>query len=216
MDNFRTDFIALEIAARCNIFQVFWPGTPSIGQVIPSFNVPANHPWRDALHRLLEAYGLDYVIRADQSLVIHDPSEGYPSAWTFQNELTAWQLAQNDTAANHIRVFGAGAKPIAEVWDYASAQTIAMERSIAIADKLLASNAQAQIRASNELLQEQRKARGGVIHVPVNPGPEVLDVITVNDPDGGWNNTTFRIHTLQSHFDAEKGTYDMTLDLTAP
>ncbi|MBV9121240.1 MAG: hypothetical protein JOZ39_11075, partial [Chloroflexi bacterium] len=109
-------WLAIEIAARAAIFQVFWPATPAMSQTVAAFSIPPGQTWRSALHRLIDAFGIEYVIRADGSLALHDPSEGPASSWTWQNEVLAAQLAQAADAAGHVRVFGQHAQ--AEAWDY--------------------------------------------------------------------------------------------------
>ncbi len=204
-------WLATEIAVRAGLMQLFWPATPAVGQTVASFAVPAGQTWRQALHRLIEAYGLEYVIRADGSLVLHDPSEATTSVWTWDGEIEAGQYGQAGTAANHVRVFGRNAQ--GEAWDYAAVGALSRERCMHVIDRLVTSNAQASLRAANELLLERRKARGGQLHVPLNPGLELLDVVTLVD-DATGTNQTFRCHALAGVMDALQGSFDMTLELT--
>ncbi|HLQ33382.1 MAG TPA: hypothetical protein VK457_11895 [Chloroflexota bacterium] len=204
-------WLAIEIAARAGLFQVFWPGTAAMGQVLASFVVQPGQTWRQALQRLVEAYSLEYAVRADGSLVLHDPSEGAASVWTWQNEIESAQLGQTDLAANHVRVFAQNVQ--AEAWDYTAAEAVSVERYQHVVDRALGSNAQAAIRAGNELLLEQRTGRGGEIHVPINPGLEVLDVVTVVDAAINLNQT-YRCHGVSAAMDVLRGTFDMRLDLT--
>jgi hypothetical protein len=204
-------WLAIEIAARAGLFQVFWPGTAAMSEVIASFAVQPGQTWRQALHRLMDAYGLEYVVRADGSLALHDPSESLVSVWTWQNEIESAQLGQADLAANHIRVFAQSVQ--AEVWDYTAAEAVSVERYRHIVDRAIGSNAQASVRGANELLLEQRKARGGEIHVPINPGLEVLDVVTVVDSAINVNQT-YRCQAIAAAMDVLHATFDMTLQLT--
>ena len=204
-------WLAMEIAARAGLFQVFWPGTPAVSQVVASFAIPAGQTWREALHRLIDLYALEYVVRADGSLVLHDPSEAVSPVWTWQNEIESAQLGQADLAANHVRVYATNVQ--AEAWDYAAAEAASVERYRHVVDRGLASNAQAAIRASNELLLEQRKALGGELHVPINPGLEVLDVVTVVDAAVGVNQG-YRCQALSAVLDVLHASFDMTLQLT--
>ncbi|MFI5269374.1 MAG: hypothetical protein ACHQ7M_18515, partial [Chloroflexota bacterium] len=204
-------WLAIEIATRAGLFQVFWPGTTAMGEVIASFAIQPGQTWRQALHRLMDAYGLEYAVRADGSLALHDPSETAVSSWTWQNEIESAQLGQADLAANHVRVFAQSVQ--AETWDYAAAEAASVERYRHIVDRVIGSNAQASVRAANELLLEQRKTRGGEIHVPINPGLEVLDVVTVVDSAIDVNQT-YRCHAIAAAMDVLHATFDMTLQLT--
>ncbi|MFI5269860.1 MAG: hypothetical protein ACHQ7M_20980 [Chloroflexota bacterium] len=204
-------WLAMEIAARAGVFQLFWPGTPSMGEVVASFAIQAGQTWRQALHRLVDVYGLEYVVRADGSLVLHDPSESIVSVWTWQNEIESAQLGQADLEANHIRVFAQGDQ--SEAWDYAAAEASSLERYRHIVDRAIGSNAQAAVRAANELLLEQRKASGGEIHVPINPGLELLDVVTVVDSAINVNQA-YRCQAIAAEMDVLHATFDMTLQLT--
>ncbi|MBV8083828.1 MAG: hypothetical protein JO247_03340, partial [Chloroflexi bacterium] len=204
-------WLAIEIAARAGIFQVFWPGTTAMGQTVASFAIQPGHSWREALHRLMEAYGLEYLLRADGSLVLHDPGQADTSAWTWQGELLSGQYASADLAANHVRVFSTGVQ--AEAWDYASAEAAGLVRYRHVVDRMLASNAAAQIRATNELKLEQRKLCGGEIVAPLNPGLELLDVITVVDPGIGLSQA-YRCHAITAGVDVAKGEFDMKIALT--
>ena len=204
-------WLAVEIAARAGLFQVFWPGTAAMSEVLASFAIQPGQTWRQALHRLIDSYAVEYIVRADGSLVLHDPSEGSSSSWTWQNEIESAQLGQADLEANHVRVFAKGVQ--AETWDYAAAEAASVERYRHIVDRTIASNAQAAVRAANELLLEQRKARGGEIHVPVNPGLELLDEVTVIDSAINLNQT-YRCQAITAAFDVLHASFDMTLGLT--
>jgi hypothetical protein len=203
-------WLTIEVAARAGIFQLFWPSTPATGQTVASFAIQPGHSWREALHRLMEAYGLEYVVRADGSLVLHDPSQADTSAWTWQGELMSGQYATADLAANHVRVFSTGVQ--AEAWDYAAAEAAGLVRYRHVVDRMLATNAEAQIRAANELILEQRKLRGGEIVAPLNPGLEILDVMTVVDAGIGLNQT-YRCQTITAMVDVAKGEFDMKIAL---
>jgi hypothetical protein len=204
-------WLAVELAARAGIFSVFWPGTSAMAQVIPTFAVQPGQTYRHALQRLLDTYALEYIVRADGSLVIHDPSEAIVNSWTWQSEIESAQLGVTDLQSNHVRVYSAQFQ--AEAWDYAAEEATAAERYLQVVDRTLASDAQAAIRAANELLLEQRKARGGEIHVPLNPGLELLDQITVVDSAIGLN-ATFRCQAISASFDVMKATFDMTIQLS--
>lgn len=204
-------WLAVEVAARAGLFEVFWPATPAMSQVLAGFAVPAGQTWRRALHRLIEVFGLEYTVRADGSLVLHDPSEPVSSSWTWQNEIESSQLGATDLAANHVRVFAQNVQ--AEAWDYVAAEAASLDRYRHVVDRALASNAQAAIRAANELALEQRKSAGGELHVPVNPGLEVLDAVTVVDPALALNQT-YRCHALQAEMDVLRARFDMILHLT--
>jgi hypothetical protein len=209
--NRTVQWLAVEIAARAGLFRVYWPATPALGQLMASFAVPSGQTWRQALHRLIDVFGLEYVVRADGSLVVHDPSESVSSAWTWQNEIESAQLGQSDLAANHVRAFAQNVQ--AEAWDYAGVEAATVERYRHVVDRALASNAQAALRAGNELRLEQRKGRGGEVHVPINPGLELLDVMTVVDAATGINQT-YRCQALSAVLDVLHGNFDMTIQLS--
>jgi hypothetical protein len=156
----------------------------------------------------MDAYGLEYVVRADGSLVLHDPSETASSVWTWQDEILSAELGQIDLAANHVRVFAQNVQ--AEAWDYPSAEDISAERYRLVVDRMVASNGQAAVRASNELLLEQRKSRGGELRVPVHPGLELLDVVTVVDSALALNQP-YRCQAIAAVMDVLRGVFDMAL-----
>lgn len=204
-------WLAIEIAARAGLFQVFWPGTPAMSEVVAGFAIQPGQTYRHALQRLLETYALEYAVRADGSLVLHDPGEATVSSWTWQAEIESAQLGQTDLQANHVRVFSKGVQ--AEAWDYAAAEAASAERYLHVVDRTLASDAQAAVRAGNELLLEQRKARGGELHVPLNPGLELLDEVTVIDTAAGINQA-YRCQAISVLFDVMTGSADMTIQLS--
>jgi hypothetical protein len=204
-------WLAIEIAARAGLFQVFWPATAAMGEVISSFAVQPGHTWRQALHRLAEAYAIEYVVRADGSLVLHDPIESPISAWTWQDEIEQLQLGTADLSANHVRAFTQGAQ--GEAWDYAAVEAVSLERYRHAVDRMMVNAAQAGVRSANELLLEQRKTSGGEIHVPLNPGLELLDVVSVVDPAIGVNQA-YRCQAIEAHLDVLKAAFDMKLTLS--
>ena len=131
--------------------------------------------------------------------------------WTWQNEIESGQFGQTDLEASHVRVF---AKTVqGEAWDYPAAEAAGLERYRHVVDRTITSNAQANIRAANELILEQRKAHAGQIHVPVNPGLELLDIVTVIDSAISLNQL-YRCQAISAVFDVEKADFDMTLGLT--
>ncbi|MBV8083347.1 MAG: hypothetical protein JO247_00890 [Chloroflexi bacterium] len=204
-------FILLDVLARCRIFDVFWPATLGPGIIITSFTIPAGHTYRQALHRLFGPLGLEYVIRADGSFVLHDPTEATPNSWTFHNEMLSWQHSVNHGPANHVRVFGVPGAG-GESWDYASAEAVGAERYHHIVDRLINSNANASWVAVVNLLHEQRLTGSATVTTPANPGPEILDVLTINDSWAGVSQG-YRASAIDTTFDVLKGEFEQTYEL---
>ena len=82
-----------------------------------------------------------------------------------------------------------------------------------IADRLLTTPAQCQIRADLELRRAQRSALAGTVRIPLNPGHQVLDPITTVDETHG--SVTSRIHRLTWIADMTTGEFDQLAETGA-
>lgn len=195
-------------------------GLPSVGataqfsQVVPSFVVLEGETWGLALHRLLGLYGCVGRVSATGQLVVLELQPGDASVWAYQHEIERAQWAYEISPANHARVFG---KPgLADAWDWNSVQETGLELLAHTVDRMLASNAQCGIAAGLAINRAGRKTLSGGVVVPVNPGLEVFDVVTIKDsagPGGLPGGQGYRIWGQTVAFHAEKGEFAQAVEV---
>jgi hypothetical protein len=143
--------------------------------------------------------------------------------WSYQPEIELVSFGSNDARANHIIVSGkppvggnVGALTEAEAYDDANLHLVGVERLLHHVDQKLTSTGQCAQKASFLLMQEARSQVVHTVTVPLNPGLQLFDAITLIDsaaPTGSGNNVTCRIVQLTTHFIAQQGVYDMQLVL---
>ncbi|MDE3076457.1 MAG: hypothetical protein KGJ86_13630, partial [Chloroflexota bacterium] len=210
--NVSVGWLILEVAAKAGLFAVSLPATSQFSQVVARFVVNPGDTWRLALHRLMQLYGAEYSLDANEQLVVRELSPGDQVAWSFGPEILAAQWGSAYQAANHVRVFGSGA--VAESWDFQAAAVTGEERYRHVVDRQLTTAAECQLRATLELQIEQRKAGSGILDVPLHPGLELFDVISASDAAAGLSNQPYRIQAIRTVMNVLKADYDMRLELT--
>lgn len=212
-------WLAAEIIGRAGLLSpgLFWPSTTAMGEVIPQFSIVAGQPWRSALDQLCSYYAIQYVVRADGSVVLHDPSDTQVAVWTFFDKgnpsaVVGAKFEQDDLEANHIRFFGATGVQ-GDTWDFTAASALGLERYRTATDRILTDTSKATVRVGNELILDQRLNLAGEVDVPVNPGLEVLDIVRALDPATNTDQTCM-IETLE--VTNARGKYKMALTVVGP
>lgn len=161
------------------------PSTSQFGQTIPSFGLTAGETYRAALDRLSKVYGFSYHTSTTGSLVITEPSTaGDPDTWDYADEILGSTYAFSADQPNHIRIVGylKGSTISADILDAANYDAVGLERYAQITERMIDTDAKAQLAASLSLAQLQRQATSAGITCALNPTHEINDVITLADP----------------------------------
>jgi hypothetical protein len=195
------------------------PSTPQFSQTLDTFAQPIGSKHHANLTRLASAYGFEWYVDQADTLQVAEPQLTDPVCFTYDG--TAAQLHSADFQSrrrhNHIRVTGHTSPgtpaPFAEATDYADIQDTGAVHYNLVADRLLTTPAQCQIRADLELRKAQRAALAGTVRVPLNPGHQVLDPITTVDETHG--SVTSRIHSLTWIADMITGEFDQVAETAA-
>ncbi len=192
--------------------------TPQFAQTIPCFVITPGETWDTALNRLANVYAFSY--RSEGSTVIFSERQaGDGSVWTYSNETLGINWSRSADQSSVIRVIGAptgNTIAFAEAIDSAQLSATGRERYRHIVERLLTTSAQCQIKAGLALHEEQSRATTGSLSVALNPGLELLDVLTLTDPRVGLSNQPARIEELHWYIDMNNGAYYQQLALALP
>jgi hypothetical protein len=216
-------WLVAEICARAGLFNPVVPATSATGQQITSFVLQAGQTYRRALDDLCATYHLAYFLDQDEVMRFRELSPSDTPVWSYQPEVERVTFGANDARANHIVVTGkppvggqTGALTSAEVHDDDHAHQVGLELLRHHVDPKLTSTAQCLLKAQFLLAQEQRAGEIREVVVPLNPGLQLLDVVTVNDyapPTGSGQGGNARILETSARYDAQEATYQHTLHL---
>jgi hypothetical protein len=217
-------FLLLEIATKAGIFNISRPLTPQMNEVVPYYLHQAGKTFRSSFDELCTTYQLYYFIDQNEALIIHELSSSDPSVWTYQPEIENIAFSASDAKrANHIVVSGKpptggsfAALTEAEVYDDAHMRAIGRERVLHYVDQKLTTQAECALKAAFLLLDEQRNTTISNVEIPVNPGLQLLDVITLNDyaaPTGSGQAGNVRIEQVSVVYDAEKAEFALKLGI---
>ncbi len=207
-------WLLAEVASHAGLRALSLPAGPQFAEVVERFTILAGERWEVVLRRLLGLYGAVARVDASGALVVLQPASGDAPAWSYAGEMERLRWRSALPAANHVRVFGKGAQ--AEARDWAAIAESGREDYLQVVDRQLGSPAQCALRAGQVLAAAGRGALGGAIAVPLNPGPELYDVLTASDPGGPGglpNGQRYRVLALRASFDVRRATYAMELDL---
>ncbi|HEY7348268.1 MAG TPA: hypothetical protein VH599_08085 [Ktedonobacterales bacterium] len=215
-------FLLTELAARAGLFALSIPATSQFSQTVPLFVVPAGHTLRQALNELCSIYAVYYFLDQTETLQFRELSASDAPVWTYQPEIETLTLGADDQRANHIIVTGratSGALVFGESYDFAHLMQTGQERTLYRTDPRLTTGAQAALKASFMLANEQRAGAHHTISVPANPGLQLLDVITLTDspaPTGTGQSASARISALNVTYTPQQALFDMALTLEQP
>jgi hypothetical protein len=215
-------WLLTELAARAGLFSLSIPGTTQFSQIIPSFIVPAGHTLRQALNELCAVYAVAYFLDETETLQFRELSASDPSVWSYQPEIETLTLGSDDLRANHIIVTGratSGALVFGESYDFAHLIQTGSERLLYHTDTRLTTSAQAALKASFLLAEEQRASQLHTITIPANPALQLLDVLTLTDsaaPTGTGQTQNGRIKALEVTYQPGEARCEMALTLEQP
>ena len=215
-------WLLTELCARAGLFALSIPTTSQFSQIVTTYVVPAGHTLRRALNDLCAIYSVYYFLDQTETLQFRELSAGDAAVWPYQPEIETLTLGSDDRQANHIIVTGrASAGPLVygESYDFAHITQTGYERALYHTDPRLTTSAQAALKASFLLSDEQRATAHHTITVPANPGLQLLDVVTLTDspaPIGTNISTNARIAALEVQYDAQQARFDLTMTLEHP
>jgi len=192
--------------------------TPQFSQIIPCFVITPGETWDTALNRLANVYSFSYR-RQSSSVLFSERQPGDSSVWTYASETFGINWSKSADQSSVIRVIGAptgNTVAFAEAIDTAQLSATGRERYRHIVERLLTTSAQCQIKAGLAMREEQSRATTGSLTVALNPGLELLDVVSITDPRVGLSNQQARIDELHWHIDMNTGAHYQQLALTLP
>jgi len=212
-----------ELCARAGLFSLALPTTAQMALIIPTFVLHAGQTYRAAIDELCRVYWLDYFLDQNETLQFRELSSADASVWSYQPEVETLAIGSDDLRANHIIVSGKppiggplGAITSGEAYDDTNLHTVGLERLLLTADQKIVTASQCASKAAFLMQQEQRGQAQHTITVPANPALQALDVITLADmplPAGTGLTSNARIVKSEIKYEAQKGIYEMTLDL---
>ena len=152
-------WLLTELCARAGLFALSIPTTSQFSQIVTTYVVPAGHTLRRALNDLCAIYSVYYFLDQTETLQFRELSAGDAAVWPYQPEIETLTLGSDDRQANHIIVTGrASAGPLVygESYDFAHITQTGYERALYHTDPRLTTSAQAALKASFLLSDEQR------------------------------------------------------------
>jgi len=192
--------------------------TPQFSQVIPCFAITPGETWDTALNRLANVYAFAYR-REGSTVIFSERQSSDASVWTYGSETFGINWSKSADQSSVIRVIGAptgNTVAFAEAIDTAQLTATGRERYRHIVERLLTSSAQCQIKAGLAMREEQTHSTTGSLSVALNPGLQLLDVLTITDARVGLTNQLARVEEMHWHVDMNTGAYYQQLGLTLP
>ena len=195
------------------------PATSQFSQQLPCFMLQPGDTWATALNRLGNVYGFSTLDRATPSVTIVEPQVSDASTWSYGQETLGLAWASHADQSTLIRVIGQSSTSTPAYSDLTDDTGILLsggERYRHIVDRNLTTSAQARIRAQRALRMEQEASSTGTITVSLNPGHELLDVVTVTDARISLSGQRMRIHGIDWHIDMQTGEWLQHLHTQLP
>ncbi len=192
--------------------------TPQFSQVIPCFAITPGETWNTAINRLANVYAFAYR-REGSTVIFSERQSTDASVWTYGTETFGINWSKTADQSSVIRVIGAptgSTVAFAEAVDTAQLAATGRERYRHIVERLLTTSAQCQIKASLIMREEQAHSTTGSISVALNPGLQLLDVLTITDARVGLASQRARVEEIHWHVDMNTGAYYQQLALTLP
>lgn len=214
-------YMLAEVCARAGLFNVNISGATQLTQIVPTFVIQAGQTYRKALDSLCSTYGLDYYLDQTETLQIREILASDTSVWSYQNEIEMISFGQDYQRANHVIVNG---KPSggtfgltsAEVYDDQAMAALREERIMHHTDLKITTTVQAGTAANLVMYTEQRAQVDTRLVVPLHPGLQLTDVITVTDtnaPTGTGQSAVGRVIEHQAIYSAQRAEYESHLSL---
>lgn len=192
--------------------------TPQFSQTIPCFAITPGETWDTALNRLANVYAFAYR-REGSTVFFSERQSNDASVWTYGTETFGINWSKTADQSSVIRVIGAptgNTVAFAEAVDTAQLTATGRERYRHIVERLLTTSAQCQIKASLVMREEQAHSTTGSVAVALNPGLQLLDVLTITDARVGLASQRARVEEIHWHVDMNTGAYYQQLALTLP
>jgi hypothetical protein len=177
--------LAGDVAVAAGLGMPSAPATEQFSQVVDFFAQPVGFPHMVDLERLRSLYGFEWFVDESDTMQLREPTASDQAVFSYGDG----QQAQMHThrihqcrRPNHVRVTGQAVAgmpaPLAEASDFADVQNSGGVHYAHVTDRLLTTAGQCQIRADLEMRKAQRAAIAGDARFPVNPGHQVMDVIS--------------------------------------
>ena len=199
------------------------PGAAQFSEVIDAFALGAGdsghvNTLRTAFDRLRSLFGFDWFVDENEALQLREPQPDDSVAYAYGNGMaqTIGHEISPVRQPNQVRVAApaAGTGPqFADAIDFAAQSASGEVVLKLVADRLLQSSAQAQIRAGLELRRAQRDSVQGWARLPLNPAHQPLDLISIADES---LIATLRIERIHWLVDMSRGGFEQQVELRAP
>jgi len=206
-------WLIAEVAARANIPLAPLPNTPQMGQIVASFVIPTGTTLMHALKELCGTYDLYWLYDQTNGLTIRELNSGDGINWSYHPDWFALSLGYSDDHATHVIITG---RPLsvaqlcaAEYVDYTMSAIDHQDRVLHVAMPRITTNAQASIKATLMMGDEQRSRTAHQVTVAGNPALQVLDVVQLTDDFLGLT-FTGRIAEIHVTYEAQRALYLMT------
>ena len=176
----------------------------------------------DMVRYLLRLAGGSLLFRTDAEWEEHWPSAvahlvvpAATSTYTYgaAHPIIAAEYSLAEQAATHVVALGEG-QVLGEALDWAMIELCNEDRVRQVVDRRLATAAEAETRAGEELAAWQRATGDGHIIVPPNVGQEVLDAVTLSDSALGPADAVRLVTGNEVVLDREKGVFEQRLEFS--
>jgi hypothetical protein len=205
--------LAGDVAVAAGIGMPVAPATAQFSQIVDFFAQPVGSPHLDNLERLRSLYGFEWFVDESDTLQLREPAASDQAVFSYgegqQAQLHTHRIHRR-RRPNHVRVTGQAVAgmpaPLAEASDFVDVQNSGGVQYAHVTDRLLTTAGQCQIRADLEMRRAQRAAVSGEARFPLNPGHQVMDVISAAVESGEM--TTTRIRDLTWVADMVTGEFE--------
>lgn len=201
-------------------FTLIPPAASQFSQTISCFVLNPGETYLAALKRLAAVFGFNFYDDQTNGVSLYQPQSTDSPTWSYASEILGLTYGKSADQANWIRVIGANsgaaapsgsATVFADWFDQPNLNATGRYRFKQIADRMLTTSAQCLLRAQLDLAQEQRDALYAELAVALNPAHQLLDVISVTDPDIGLTPPNLRITSIDWLISLETGAFEQRL-----
>jgi hypothetical protein len=195
--------LKLEVKSQSSVITGFYP----------DFTVNPGSDGRAVISRLLSFVPDVFFIEGDKAYLVN-PLSGDSSVYSYGGAhfIREGRYRQGAMAKNRVQVEGdnAGALILADTFNWDGIQRH-YERIACLSDKNLNTVAGAQSRGQAVLRENEIKASGGTVNVPVNCGQQLYDVIDITDTSAGLDAAKRRVLGLELIYQPRRGEYSQRI-----
>ena len=193
-------YIAQDLAILAGFDAAQVDASPQFAVSVALFQAPPGTRYAALLARLLApfdgaavartipaALGAGMAFAAREVFGLLGKGSGGTPVWSYGPEPEGLHLARLGDRANHLVVYGpqGAAGAMAEAWDWGDVAATGQERFALLVEGFAGGAAAAQLIAALALAREIRLATVAELLVGPHPGLELLDALSVSDPQAG-------------------------------